>query len=75
MAAKQIIVSLEQSKREDGPLTKNMVKYDENNRGKIVRTMYISQQELLNQFGKFPQCIAVYIISGDPVEGAVEVKP
>jgi hypothetical protein len=65
MEAKQIIVLMEQSKRDKGAVTKNTIKYDEVNGGSKMRTSYVNQQELLNAFGHFPQRIILHVLDGD----------
>lgn len=65
MSNPEIIVVLEQSKREKGALTKNMVKYDEAGGGNQLRTVYVNQNELLKTYGKLPQYIIVHVLDGD----------
>ena len=72
--AKEIIVFLEQSKRDQGAVTKNTVKYDEvGSNG--VRSMYVSQQALKAAFGRFPQRIVLHVLDGDSEKEASSANP
>lgn len=61
--SKQIVVRFEQSTRDKGALTKNMVLYEE--QGNKMRKVYVSQQALLTEFGHLPKSIIVHVLNGD----------
>lgn len=66
----KLIAIFEQSKREKGALTKHTVKYDAIDPQQKMNTVYVGQQDLIAQFGRFPQRIIVYVLNGDAQDEA-----
>lgn len=58
---KQIVVTLELSKRDKGAVTKHTVKYDAVSEDTKTRTVYLGQKDLMQAFGKFPERITMRV--------------